>query len=110
MAAHERAIIAPARPPEVKAVAPAEADRQLAWRDGMVSFDGESLRTAVTEINRHNRRQIVIDDPSLASMPVVGVFRATDLDGFAAAAAAALNARATADGDIIRLQHRSPKN
>jgi transmembrane sensor len=110
VAAHERAIIAPARPPDVEPVAPAEADRRLAWREGMVSFDGELLQTAVSEINRHNRRQIVVDDPSLASMPVVGVFRATDLDGFAAAAAAALDARATADGDIIRLQHRSLKN
>jgi transmembrane sensor len=110
VAAHERAIIAPARPPDVEPVAPAEADRRLAWREGMVSFDGELLQTAVSEINRHNRRQIVVDDPSLASMPVVGVFRATDLDGFAAAAAAALDARATADGDIIRLRHRSLKN
>ena len=110
VAAHERAIIAPARPPDVEPVAPPEADRQLAWRDGMVSFEGESLQTAVSEINRHNRRQIVVDDLSLAAMPVVGVFRATDLEGFAAAAAAALNARATEDGDIIRLQYGSLKN
>jgi transmembrane sensor len=110
VAAHERAIITPARPPDVESVAPAEADRRLAWREGMVSFDGELLQTAVSEINRHNRRQIAIDDPSLASMPVVGVFRATDLDGFAAAAAAALKARATTDGDIIRLQRGSLKN
>ena len=48
----------------------------------MVSFEGESLGTAVAEINRHNRRQIVIDDPSLASVPVVGVFRTTDIEGF----------------------------
>jgi transmembrane sensor len=110
VAAHQRAIVAPARPPDVEPVAPAEADRRLAWREGMVSFDGELLQTAVSEINRHNRRQIVIDDPWLASMPVVGVFRATDLDGFAAAAAAALKARATTDGDIIRLQRGSLKN
>jgi len=70
----------------------------------MVSFDGESLRTAVAEINRHNRRQIVIEDPALASKPIVGVFRATDLEGFSAAAAEALKAKAVADGDIIRLQ------
>jgi transmembrane sensor len=104
--AHERAIIASARPPEVEPVAPAQADRQLAWREGLVSFDGETLQVAVSEINRHNRHQIVIDDPQLAAMPVVGVFRATDPEGFSAAAAAALNARATADGEIIRLQPR----
>lgn len=102
--AHERAVIARAHAPDVEPIAPAEADRQLAWREGMVSFDGESLATAVAEINRHNRRQIVIDDPTLASMPVVGVFRATDLEGFSAAAAAALEARAIPDGEVIRLQ------
>ena len=104
VAAHEHAVIARSRAPDVEPIAPAKADRQLAWREGMVSFDGESLQTAVAEINRHNRRQIVIDDPTLAAMPIVGVFRAIDLEGFSAAAAAALKARAIPDGDVIRLQ------
>jgi transmembrane sensor len=104
VAAHERLVIARARAPDVKPIAPADAERQLAWREGLVSFDGESLQTAVAEINRHNRRQIVVDDPALGAMPIVGVFRATDLDGFSAAAAAALKARAIRDGDLIRLQ------
>ncbi len=107
--AHERAIISSARPPEVLPIAPAEVERQLAWREGLVSFEGETLLVAVSEINRHNRHQIVIDEPRLASLPIVGVFRATDLQGFAAAAAAALNARATVDGDLIRLQAKSTK-
>jgi transmembrane sensor len=104
VAAHERAFIASAQPPKVEAVATGEVERQFAWREGRVSFEGESLQTAVAEINRHNRRQIVVTDPKLASMPIIGVFRTTDLQGFAAAAAAALNARVIAEGDIIRLQ------
>lgn len=104
VAANERVVIASARAPEIRHISPAETERQLAWREGMVSFDGESLQTAVAEINRHNRRQIVVDDPALAAKPIVGVFRATDLDGFSAAAAAALKARAIPDGDVIRLQ------
>ena len=75
-----------------------------------MSFDGETLQTAVAEINRHNRRQIVVDDPALAAMPIVGVFRATDLEGFSAAAAAALKARAIPDGDVIRLQLEPSKH
>jgi transmembrane sensor len=110
VAAHERVVIARSRAPYIEPIAPAQADRQLAWRVGMVSFDGESLQTAVAEINRHNRRQIVVDDPALASMPIVGIFRATDLEGFSAAAAAALKARAISDGDVIRLQAEPPKN
>lgn len=106
VAANERIVIARAGAEEVQSIAPAEARRQLAWREGQVSFDGESLATAVAQINRHNRRQIVIDDPALAAMPVVGVFRSTDLEGFSAAAAAALKARAIPDGDVIRLEPR----
>jgi transmembrane sensor len=104
VAANERVVIRLAQAPEVRPIAPVEADRQLAWREGLVSFNGESLQTAVAEINRHNRRQIVIDDPALAAKPVVGIFRATDLDGFSAAAAEALQARAIRDGDVIHLQ------
>jgi hypothetical protein len=40
-------------------------------------------------------------------VPVVGVFRTTDIDGFIAAAAVALNTRATVDGDLIRLRYAS---
>jgi hypothetical protein len=43
-------------------------------------------------------------------MPIVGVFRATDLEGFSAAAAAALKARAFLDGDVIRLQLEPSKH
>lgn len=104
VSANERVVIASARAPQISAIAPAEAERQLAWREGLVSFDGESLQTAVAEINRHNRRQIIVDDPALAAKPIVGVFRATDLEGFSAAAAAALKAQTVADGDVIRLE------
>ncbi len=105
LAANERFVATRSHSAVIQDIAPADVDRQLAWRDGMVSFNGESLQTAVNEINRHNRRQIVVTDPSLAAKPVVGIFRATDLDGFAEAAAIALKARAVRDGDdVIRLE------
>lgn len=91
----------------VQAITPADADRQFAWRDGMVFFDGESLQAAVADMNRYNERQIVIDDLKLAGRPIVGVFRVTDLEGFSAAAAAALKARVITDGGVIRLEPRS---
>lgn len=102
--ANERAVIAHAGAPAVEPIAAPQVSRQLAWREGMVSFDGESLQTAVSEINRHNRRRIVIDDAVLAGRPLVGVFRATDVEGFAAAAATTLKARAVIADDVIRLE------
>jgi transmembrane sensor len=102
--ANERATIIRSQAPQVRSIAPAESDRRLAWREGMVSFDGESLQMAVAEINRHNRRQILVDDPVLGAKPVVGVFRATDPEGFSVTAALALKASAISEGDVIRLR------
>ncbi|MBL8265360.1 FecR family protein, partial [Steroidobacter sp.] len=104
LSANERAVILPAAAPEVTAIPTPQLSRQLAWREGMVSFDGESLQLAASEINRHNRRQIVVDDPVLAQRPLVGVFRATDVEGFAQAAAATLKARAVVTDHTIRLE------
>jgi transmembrane sensor len=109
VAANERIVFIDNRVPEIQPVSPSESERELAWRDGMVSFNGESLQIAVAEINRHNRRHIIIDDPELAAAPIVGVFRATDFDGFSAAAASALKAAEVPDGNDIHLTRRHSK-
>ena len=102
--ANERAIVNAAQQVEVQTIHSDQAERQFAWRDGMVNFDGEPLAEAIDEINRHNRRRIVIDDAALASRPVVGVFRAGDADGFAATVAAALGAQRVDAGEQIHLR------
>jgi transmembrane sensor len=109
VSATQRAVITASLAPQVLPIAPDEVERLLAWRGGFVSFNGESLQAAVAEINRHNRRKIVIEDPALATKPIVGIFRATDLDGFSRAAAAALKARSVSDGETIRLEPAAAK-
>ena len=104
VAANQHASVMETRQVEVQSIRADEAERRLAWRDGMVEFDGETLETAVAEINRHNRRHIVVDDSGLASRPVVGLFRATDPDNFAATVAAALGAQSVNQDDIIHLR------
>ena len=104
VSANQRAVILPASAPAVSPIPPPQVSRQLAWREGMVSFDGETLQMAASEINRHNRRQIVVADALLAQRPLIGVFRATDVEGFAQAAAATLKARAVIAEDVIRLE------
>jgi ferric-dicitrate binding protein FerR (iron transport regulator) len=69
---------------------------------------GERQGDAVADINRHNRRQIVIDDADLARHPVVGDFHATDIDAFAAAAAAARGAQAVIEADTLHLRPVGP--
>lgn len=88
----------------VEAVQPEVTQRRLAWRNGMVAFAGEPLRAAVLEVNRHNSKQIVIDDVALAERPLVGIFRATDAETFARTAAAALGVELQIDGDTLTLR------
>jgi transmembrane sensor len=107
VSADQRALVTPTQGIRIQAVSEAQTERRLAWRDGMLAFDGESLSEAVAEINRHNRRRIMIDDSALGERPVVGIFRASDQEGFARAVAAALNAESTEDGDMIHLRARN---
>jgi transmembrane sensor len=103
ISANQTATLVPGSVPAVGAIAPRTLERKLAWRAGMVAFDGESLAQAVAEVNRHNHKRIVVSDSALAAQPVVGIFRASDIEGFAATTAAALGAQVEADGDVIRL-------
>jgi transmembrane sensor len=78
--------------------------RRLAWLDGRLAFNGEPLADAVAEINRHNHRRVVVDDPGLSAQPVSGVFRAADAERFCREIAAALGAVAVEEGDTIHLR------
>ena len=109
VAANERATVMETSQVQVQSMPHAEAERRLAWRDGMLDFAGEPLTTAVEEINRHNHRQIVVDDLALASRPVVGMFRANDPDNFAVTVATALGVESIDQDDAIHLRlHSTP--
>jgi transmembrane sensor len=54
----------------------------LAWRDGMLSFDGTSLADAAAEFNRYNRKPIVVAGPDVGGMRIGGLFPATKPDAF----------------------------
>jgi len=106
VAAEHRAVVTRTDGIRVQRVSAVQAERRLAWRDGMLEFDGEPLAQAVQEINRHNVRQIVIDDPALGERPVVGIFEASDEGGFARTVATALNAESAEDNAVIHLRPR----
>jgi transmembrane sensor len=74
-------------------VAPAEVHRELAWEDGQLAFEGQSLSQAAAEFDRYSDTKIVIDDPALATEEIAGLFRATDPVGFAQTVALSLKAR-----------------
>lgn len=69
----------------VRKMAPADVYRKLAWQDGLLRFNGETLVEAVAEFNRYNTRQLTIADPRIAGLRVGGGFQTTDVDSFLAA-------------------------
>jgi transmembrane sensor len=58
--------------------------RKLAWTEGYLAFQGETLADVVQEFNRYNQRQITIADPSIVNLQFGGIFRTTELDSFVA--------------------------
>lgn len=64
------------------AVAETDVARETSWLDGRLAFDNDPLSTVVEEMNRYSDKKIVIRDPAVADTPVLGVFRAGDVDAF----------------------------
>jgi transmembrane sensor len=87
----------------VVAVPPAQIDRELAWRQGMISLDGRTLREAAGEFARYSPTQIIIDDPTLADRTVTGLFSANNPVGFARAVAKSMGLTVSIEADIIRI-------
>lgn len=79
----------------------AQVVRQLAWQNGMLSFEAMPLVDANAEFNRYSPIRIVVDDPALAREPVTGRFAANDPEGFAAAVAISLGVRSEKSGNKV---------
>jgi transmembrane sensor len=84
-------------------VAPDAVTRELAWREGQLAFQGESLKQAAEIFARYSDTRIQIRDPALAREPVTGLFAANDPVGFSRAIARVFDARLERDGDDVVL-------
>ncbi|MFT4089104.1 MAG: FecR domain-containing protein [Asticcacaulis sp.] len=79
--------------------------RELVWREGRISFEGETLRSAAAEFRRYSETRIVIDDPQVANETITGLFQSNDPVGFARAVAVSFGLRAEVSEKQVRL-HR----
>ncbi|MDR6842930.1 FecR family protein [Pseudoxanthomonas sacheonensis] len=59
-----------------------EAERDLDWRSGYVTFRDTPLEAAAAEFNRYNARKIVMGDTEVAAMRVGGNFRWSNTEAF----------------------------
>jgi transmembrane sensor len=62
----------------------AAVDRKLAWTRGQLVLNGQTLAAVVHEINRYNRDQLEIADPSIARLMIGGTISPKNLKGFLA--------------------------
>jgi len=89
-------------------IAPEAVTRALAWRDGKLAFEGETLKQAADAFARYSDTRIQIRDPDLAREPVTGLFTANDPVGFSRAIARVFDARLEQDGDDVVLTRNVP--
>jgi transmembrane sensor len=60
----------------------AEAEANLTWRQGYLTFRDTSLADAIAEFNRYNAHKIAIADPTVAAIRISGTFRALNYAAF----------------------------
>jgi transmembrane sensor len=65
---------------QIAALAPAQLERKLAWRKGMLAFDGEPLSQVLQEVGRYTEIVIEVKDPALRELPVAGRLRIDDVE------------------------------
>lgn len=75
----QRVTFASGQPPRIDRP---RLEKITAWQHGQVSLDNTTLADAVSEMNRYNRMQLVIEDPRVAAIRISGVFRAGDSENF----------------------------
>ncbi|MDX1366470.1 FecR family protein [Pseudomonas sp.] len=82
-----------------------------AWKEGRLVFDRAPLREVLAVIQRYQRNPIVMQDSSLAELPVSGSFDSAHLDKMLALLPKILPLDLTTDSQgTLHLQRRSPKN
>ncbi|KEQ51818.1 FecR family protein [Sphingobium chlorophenolicum] len=73
------------------------------WVKGMLAADAIRLEEAVASMNRYNRVQIRLSDPSLAQLRISGAFRFRDPKGFVETVSKSLGLTHQQSGEIITL-------
>lgn len=101
--ANSKAIAPPDAPIESTPVPHVEVARELSWRVGRLSFEGDTLEAAAATFARYSSIQIRIDDPVLAKETVTGVFVSNDPIGFSKAVALSFGLRAEVGNGEVKL-------
>ena len=87
---------------QLQALSLGQMGRELAWREGKIALQGETLAEAVALYARYSDTPIVIDDAELAQTQVTGLFAVNNPLGFSRAVAEVFDAEVRQeDGRIV---------
>lgn len=103
LVANHRALSDRGRGIRVEPLQQADVGQALAWRDGMLAFNGDTLSVAAAQFLRYSDTRIVIEDPRIGGRRIMGLYSATDPAGFAHSVALSLGLVIERQGNIIRL-------
>jgi transmembrane sensor len=59
----------------------AAMEKELAWQQGMLIFDGESLSQVLSEVQRYNSVKFMPIDKNIADLKISGYFKSNDING-----------------------------
>ncbi|MDM3872272.1 FecR domain-containing protein [Porticoccus sp. W117] len=63
-----------------KTIPSSELFRKHSWRNGYLTFSGESLEEAMQEVSRYTTMSIEISEPEVASIPIGGRFKFNEME------------------------------
>jgi transmembrane sensor len=107
LVANQEALVDASGVRRVLQVSDTELRRRLAWRTGMVVFDGQPLHAVLAEMNRYSARQIVCDDPTLCERRIVGVIGMTDMETFVSMLETQFGVEVVPEGTTVHLRSRA---
>lgn len=64
----------------VRDLGTSEVVRSLSWREGLLTFSGETLAEVIDEVGRYTNTEVLIVDPAIRDMRIGGVFRTGETD------------------------------
>ncbi|TMO79029.1 histidine kinase [Pseudoalteromonas sp. S3776] len=77
----EKAIIEQSITKPITQLSVDDVQRDLAWQNGMLIFNGEHLSDALNEVSRYTPTRFELSSAELANIKVAGVFKAGDVEG-----------------------------
>lgn len=77
--------------------------QQLAWQNGQMIADNQSLGAVAAEMNRYSRSKLTLGDPHAAGLRISGVYRVGDNAGFALAVSKVLPVGVRPHGDGLQI-------